>query len=840
MPLLEMMLVNRARLRSKRALVLDGLAVLGLAVGVALLFASQVASTNLGSYFRQLTREVVGPTQFQIDARGTEGFSDRLVGAVQRLPGVAATLPVLERQATLYGPTGQTPVDLLGADPRFAKAGGPLLQRFRATQLAHQHAIALPAPVAGAIGARTLGTLKLQVGARVSNVLLGTVLQPSDIGGLINSPVVIAPVAYAQMLTGMPGRLTRIFVRASAGQTSEVSGALKRFASEQQLNFEPANFDSTLFRVAAAPANQGESLFSAISAIVGFLLAFNAIVLTIPERRKMIEDARLNGSTRGAIIQALLFDAVLIGLLACVFGLLLGEVLSSALFKATPGYLSFAFPIGTQRLVTVRTVALSCGVGMVAACFGVLVPMRRILARPLTSPPETDTPERRFPAVGLVVGVLCLVATTIILLVRPQSAVLGCFTLVLALVVLLPFLLDLFLAAFEASQKPFYVAAARLAVAEMRDPKTRVRSLGVAATGAIAVFGAVAIQGAQQNLQTGLDRTAVEMNRVTAIWVSPSGTENTLGTTPFTPLVADRLSHLPSVQTVSIYRGGFLTIGDRRAWVIAPPRDSPMPVPAGQLLSGNASSANARLRSSGWAVLSEAIASELHVHVGQQFILPSPRPLRLRVAALSTNVGWPPGAIVMNAEDYATAWGSQSASALNITLAPGALVQTGRREVLHALGPNSGMAVQSASERARNWQTISRQGLSRLSQIATLILIAAILSMACVTGSLLWQRRDGLAYDKLQGYTSTVLWIAVFLESALMLGAGCTIGAVFGLYGQLVISHALATVTGFPVAINVGVLIALSSFAIVSLASLAIVAIPGYLAARIRPSTYRA
>ena len=49
-----------------------------------------------------------------------------------------------------------------------------------------------------------------------------------------------------------------------------------------------------------------------------------------------------------------------------------------------------------------------------------------------------------------------------------------------------------------------------------------------------------------------------------------------------------------------------------------------------------------------------------------------------------------------------------------------------------------------------------------------------------------------------------MLWRALLFESALLLGAGCSIGALFGLYGQLLLSHALASVTGFPVVFSVG------------------------------------
>ena len=44
-----------------------------------------------------------------------------------------------------------------------------------------------------------------------------------------------------------------------------------------------------------------------------------------------------------------------------------------------------------------------------------------------------------------------------------------------------------------------------------------------------------------------------------------------------------------------------------------------------------------------------------------------------------------------------------------------------------------------------------------------------------------------------------MLWRWLLCESALLLVAGCLIGAVFGLYGQLLVSHFLASVTGFPI-----------------------------------------
>ena len=833
-PLGEILFVFRARLKERAVLGQEALAVIGISVGVALLFASQVASQSLDGSVRQLTQQLVGGTQYQLDARGPEGFPESVAREVDALPGVTATMPLLEQQAIVLGPHGQTSVELIGADPRFANIGGPLLRKFSAPQLAHEKVIALPAPVAAAIGASPLQDVHLQIGASTAEALLGATLSESDIGGLIHSQVALAPLLYAQKLAGTLGRISRLYIKVKPGKQAKADAGLRKLAAARHLNAVPADFDAQLFSVASAPAQQGENLFSLISAVVGFLFAFNAMLLTVTERRRLINTMRRLVFTRPMIVQTLVFDALVIGAAATLLGIGLGELLSTALFHSAPGYLAFAFPVGSQRIVGVSTIALAVAAGFLAALVGVLAPLRHILALPLRSQVEVERPLRGWTATRLSVGILGLLLTTLIVLFRPQSAVVGVITLVIAGLALLPFLFRGVVLGFAWAQSPFRSTSTRLAVGELKDTMTSVRSLAVAATGALAVFGTVAVAGAQHNLQSGLNDATREWNRAADVWISPSGDDNALATTPFPASVASRLTHLEDVRSVSIYRGGFLNVGDRRVWVIAPPRQSAEPMPAGQLTEGSVEEANARLRGHGWAVLSEAIAHEMHLRLGESFTLPSPNPTTFRLAGLSTNGGWPPGAIVINAEDYARAWGSNAASALNVHVAPGRSSGEARLQIIRALGADSGLAVQTAAEREAQWIRLSSQGLARLTQIKTIVLIAAILAMGFVMISLIWQRRERIAYLKRTGTRRGLLWRSLLFESAVLLGSGCLIGAVVGLYGQLVISHALTTVTGFPITICVGVLIAIYSFLIVSVTALASVAIPGYFATRVR------
>ncbi len=528
----EVLYNQKAWLQSPAVLIQQLLAVLGLATGVALLFASQVASTTLNSSVSSLTEGIVGSTQFQLDSGNPEGFSQQLVPRVGRLPGVKAALPLLEQSATAIGPKGEVSVDLVGANPSFVRAGA-LPRRFSTKFLERQETIALPTALATQVGVEAYEPLTLHVGATVQRTTVGAVLDHSAIGALASSQIAFAPIAYAQKLAGTPGRVTRIFVQARHGQEARAKASLRRLAEQENLTLEPSNFDARLFAVASAPSEQGEGLFSAISAFVGFLFAFTAILLTVPERRKFIRGMRVRGTEGTAITQFLCWEAALLGLLAVALGLVLGEALSEHVFHSQPGYLSFAFPVGQERQVTAPTIALAIGVGLIAAFVGIFAPLRLALTGSLRQVASIEDTPRRWTSLMLGAGAASLVVTTLILVLRPQSAVVANLTLLAALLCLLPFLFGGVITVFDVIQRPLQLASTKLAVSALRDPVTRSRASAVAATGAIAVFGSVAISGARTNLEHGLDKTATEVNEVANLWVSPAGVNNTLGTTRF-------------------------------------------------------------------------------------------------------------------------------------------------------------------------------------------------------------------------------------------------------------------------------------------------------------------
>jgi putative ABC transport system permease protein len=822
------------RLKARVVLVQELFAVLGIAVGVALLFASQIASTSLDDSVFQLTNGAVGQSTYQLKARGPNGFSEKLTDEVNSLPGVRAVVPVLEQQVVVSSQHASRLVDLIATDPGDVHLTGRLLRHFTGAHLANKQIVALPTPIANELDVGPLESIRMQVGSRVVRAGVGIELSTRNVGPLANSPIVLAPLAYAQRLTGMRGQLTRLLVQVRPGAEHAVHSELSRLAAGR-INVEPADYDAMLFSQAASPVNQSTRTFAAITALVGFMFAYCAMLLTMDLRRNLIRELRRGGATRRETIETLMFDAFVLAAIASAVGLALGDLLSVIAFSSPPGFLALAFPIGSQRVVTWESVVIAIAAGTVAASVGVLTPMRDVWTRSKRDQALRTHSASSWKAIMLAGGCGCLGITTLILVAAPQSAIAGIVALILALLLLLSPLLDLVIAGFDRLQRLLGTGATALAVVELRTPSTRARSIAIAATAAVAVFGSVTIQGSRNDLQHGLERSFHGITSVADLWVAPAEEQSLFSTTSFDGPSPATLAHLPGVRSVGSYRGGFLEYGGRRVWVLAPPLTTSSPIPPGEIVAGDLASADARLREGGWAVISRLLAVQHHLHIGQAFTLPAPRNTTLRVAALTTNLGWPPGAIILNAADYARAWGSPNPSAYNVMLAPSASPTTVLDEIRGLLGRGSGLAVETASRREQAQQSVSRQGLGRLTQIAVLMLVAGVLATATVMGAAIWQRRRRFARMKVQGYGSRTLWLALICESALLIGAGCLIGACLGVYGQLLLGRALMTVTGFPVVLSANAAVAFAGFMLVTVVAAACIAIPGYRAASVAP-----
>lgn len=810
----------------------------GVAVGVALVFGVLLANASLTSSAGQLVHGLAGSARFALMARSSQGFDQRIAEQAGELPGVQVAAPVLRQNVTLIGPRGEQPVQLIGVTASLEGLGGVAdLQPGAGAQLL-SGGIGLPSGVSEGLGLRPGQELRLAADGRIKSARVRVVLQGQGMAAVASSPVAVSVLSLAQRLTDRPGRVSEVLIRPNPGAERSVASELRHLAGGR-VDVRPADDELKLLAQATKPNRQSTSLFTAISVMIGFLLALNAMLLTVPERRRFIAELRMQGYDPAQIMLLLGFQALVLGLGASLVGIGLGDLLSHVFFQRVPGFLTAAFPIGSRQEIHAGTVAAALGAGVLATGIASLAPLLDL--RP-SVPGEAAVREARSRSEIIsartiarvaATGALLVVVAVVAALASPALTIAAGVALALATLLLIPAAFAAVARGLPRISERVRSSALIVALAELR--ATTTRSVALAGIVGLAVYGGIAIGGAREDLLRGIGDATDQYFSTAPVWVT-SGADvfNTNSFSPAGPAAA--IARAPGVTSVRVYRGGLLDVGNRRMWVRARPSSDATMFESSQLVQGNFSVAGARLRGGGWIAASSDFATEHHLHVGSPLTLPTPSgPHTVNVAAIVTNSGWPAGSLTLSGADFQRWWQSRDAAALEVSFRPGTGAARGRREVRAALAGFPGLQVRTASERAAQSTTSAHQGLRTLGEISTLLLLAAALAVASALSATVWQRRARLAALKMQGYDPGQLWRAVLLESAITVGVGAVLGAAIGVGGHALASRFLERTTGFPAPFALGPEQVLLTVALFTAIALVVIALPGMAAARTSP-----
>ena len=784
---------------------------------------------------------LAGSATLQLSARSSQGFESGLAEAAGRLPGVLVGSPLLRENVTLIGPEGrQQAVQLIGATASLEELGGVSTQELGAANVLRSGGVGLPVDVMSSLGAHIGETVRVAANGGVLPVTVRAELQGKGLSSISASPVAVAVLGLAQNLAQAQGAVSEVLIEAQPGTEAKVRRELAGLAGGRA-NVRSADAELSLLSEATQPNRQLTSLFTAVAVMIGFLLAASAILLTVPERRRAMVELGKQGYDSKQILLLLGLQAVILGVLSSAIGVGVGAIISKLFFQRVPAFLTAAFPLGTQEVVSPSTVALALAAGVIATVVASLLPAIDLRGSSRADEPlreavvRSEIIDRQTIRMLGLVGCGLAVLVSLLALADASLTVLAGIGLAAATVLIVP-------AAFATVSRRLPWVGERVrsgavfvAFAELRGTTTR--AVALAGIAGLAVYGVVAIGGARDDLLRGISEATGQYFSTAQLWVT-SGRDvfNTNGFQAGGPQAA--AGHAQGVASVRIYQGGLLDVGQRRMWVRARPAGDSTMFESSQLLHGNYAKATRLIRAGGWAAILSGLAEERDAHVGGYIQLPTPSGSeRIGVAAIVTNSGWPPGAITLSSTDFRRWWQSTDAAALEVNLSPGVSPQQGRRKVQAALARYPGLEVRSTGERIALSESSAHQGLRTLAEISTLVLIAAALAVAAALSAAIWQRRKRLATLKVQGYDRWQLWRAVLLESAITIAVGAGLGAVIGILGHALASRFLESSTGFPAPFSLDLAdVALTLCSLTALA-LAVIAIPGGRAARVPPTT---
>jgi putative ABC transport system permease protein len=312
-----------------------GLSIIGIALGIAVLYASLATDAGISASIDRTVRALVGRADLRVEACGPTGLSADSLAAIEAAPGVAVAAPGLERRTYLVPAAdapdaAPPPVTALGVDPAREAAVRDLVIE-AGTPLGSPDALQalISRTLATANGTSVGGSITFQAGdgAPIEVAVVGIV---AGDGPLIGSAgrTVILPLRTMQRIFDDP-TVSRVDVRAGEGASpAEVAAAIAvALTSGPYVLSSPADVAASL-RSSTADFRSTTALIAAVALFVGAFLIFNTLSMTVAERVRELGLLRAAGATRRQLVGFVVVQAVVLGLLGSLLGLLAGFVLA--------------------------------------------------------------------------------------------------------------------------------------------------------------------------------------------------------------------------------------------------------------------------------------------------------------------------------------------------------------------------------------------------------------------------------------------------------------------------------------------------------------------------------
>jgi putative ABC transport system permease protein len=353
------------------------LTAVGIVLGVGIVFGVLTLSDTMSGTFKELFSRAYGSSDLTVTAAGgSGGFDEKVVQQVRGYEGVESAAPryslssslVLDRKRANGLPEVRS-MRLFGVEPESAE----LATGFELTEGEF--------PKSG----RELtldGSSAKSAGLRIGDeVTIGTPKGPEELElvGLLRIPggsfgglaFGMTPLSFAQDAFDKPGQISGIAVEATPDTSvSELRERLDRVLGEglqaERSETRTREISGQLqgFRLALL-------FFAGTALFVGAFLVFNALSMTVLERTRELGMLRALGSTRAMIARSVVAEALILGVLGSVLGLLFGYGMAKGLV-----YLfgkAFLFEI-TKLVLTPFALVSAVVVGTIVTVVAALYP----------------------------------------------------------------------------------------------------------------------------------------------------------------------------------------------------------------------------------------------------------------------------------------------------------------------------------------------------------------------------------------------------------------------------------------------------------------------------------
>ncbi len=774
----------------------------GICLGVAAIISIGIVNKSVLRSFEDSINRVTGRAALQVTAAAS-GFPESVIDRVQNVPGVEYAVPVIDTQGILVG-AKEPSLMILGVDvlqdgnirdyklsEENADIPDPLLF------LARPDSIILTKELAEREGIKIDQTIEVQTVRGIRTFRVRGLLNPEGPARTMGGNIAIMDYPAAQMAFGKEGRIDRIDVSLLGGEDLETVRDRIKKAVPEGYNVVTPEGRTRQVELLVSNFQKNINLISFIAVFVGMYLIYNAVSISVVQRRKEIGILRALGTTRKEIISLFLGETFVLAIIGSAIGVGVGIFFARSAMGAVTDAVSelYVRTSVTEIAISWPNLVIGFVTGIIASLGAALFPAvtstRISPISAIRSVPYSDDGFLSHAKLRLtsLLFVSCALVLLFLYTTFPSSRLLHTTTtmftatilLLLGISLAMPTVLQVFLVFFRYALSSRVGAAGRLAGLNLQ------KNIGRNSVAAAAIFYGISVFVSSAGIIYSTKTSVIEwidsyvrgdIIVTSGHPVASTGAQNI----PMPVEMWKAIEKVPGVLSADPFRKIWVDYRARRILLLA--LDVPRRMEYSPFLTARGTRADMKrlLPSGDYIAMNEALSRQEHLKPGDTIMLPTPQgPVAFAIAVINVDYSSDSGSILMDIHTYQRYWKEYLADSFSVKVKPGESVQTVRDELVSRFGKDRKLFALPSKEFRDEIRKIIDQGFAVNHAVnAITLLIAGLGIIVTLLASVLERTREiGIlrSIGMLRGQVSGV----VVVESILLGIIGGSLGACAGM-----------------------------------------------------------
>jgi putative ABC transport system permease protein len=324
------------------------LTLLSIVIGVAAVVAVTVGTATTHQAYQEMYESVAGRAALDVAAEGSGFFSQDVAAEIEKIPGVKAAVPTVQKISTIWHKDHRVRLLVMGIDPAHEEAVREYdLQEGKLFTAAYD--ALLETGFAQGLGVKVGDELKLGASrGGLSGALkpfrVTGLLSPRGAAGFNQGGIIFIPLDTAAELFNRPGNVNYISIVLAEGADEKSVAAEIGKILPPGLAVRSPMARSQIAKETIQDAENGLTYAFVMMLVLAGFTIFNTFLMNVGERRRQLAVLRAIGTTRRQMIRMLLWEGFAMGIVGTALGIVLGLGGAYGLTRAMGQLYSTAMP----------------------------------------------------------------------------------------------------------------------------------------------------------------------------------------------------------------------------------------------------------------------------------------------------------------------------------------------------------------------------------------------------------------------------------------------------------------------------------------------------------------